>query len=78
MKQAIIKGLGIIGAFASLASGCFWFLSAQIQLATGPQAALVKKPLETLTFLANQQNFWAAACAMIAGIAIGLAIAFDD
>jgi hypothetical protein len=78
MKKTIVKTLGILGAIASLLSGVEWLLSAQIQFDTGPQAGHALSAAEWLVFLTNQHNYLAAAFASFAGVAIGVAVAFDD
>lgn len=78
MKRAIAKGLGALGALCSLGSGLFWYLSASVQLDSGPNLKTVLSSAEKLTLLINQYNFWAACSAALAGVVIGLAIFLDD
>lgn len=81
MKIVARKSLAIIAGISALFSGVFWHVSAKSALAafsitaTTPAA---QKAVRDLQYLSMQENLWAAYAAAIAGVALALALIFDD
>lgn len=74
MKTIFRKGLGVVAAISSLASGVLWHLSADAQLKSTSAALDVAKNLATIS---AQENLWAAYAAAVAGLALAIALILE-